>query len=249
MAQFLTTSPDPDGAGGLADLDGDGQFDDLASGESITITNVKAAINSCEDLTNAADAQFRCFDGAGYTKCYDTADEGTTGLGTIAISIREPNLDLQFDPDGKLDDISYCTGVDDVRIVITNAAGAGQAQNICVKAAEIPATFALSNFAPAGVTYNATTYQFENVPHMAGGATQTITFDVNWGGGCGDGTTSADLQVYPYHENLCGDDFYPPVLVDRISLGSRERLSMEITKEVVGPFAMWTWATPASSST
>jgi hypothetical protein len=34
-SQFLT---DPDGAGGLSDLDGDGQFDDLASGQSILVS-------------------------------------------------------------------------------------------------------------------------------------------------------------------------------------------------------------------
>ena len=231
MAQFAA---DPDGAGGLADLDGDGKFDDLASGESIEITNVKAAINSCANLTNAADAQFRCFDGATYSKCYDTADEGTTGLGTIAVRIREPSIDLQFDPDGKLDDISYCDGVDDVRLVITNAAGAGQARNITVSAAKIPATFTLSNFDPPGVTYNGTTYQFENVPPVAGGTTQTITFDVDWGGGCGGGATEADLLIYPYYENVCGEHFHPPVSVDNISLGSRDRVSMDIAKEVVG---------------
>jgi len=142
MNQFGT---DPDGAGGLQDLDGDGKYDDLEPGGSFLIENIQSQIIACENLTSSADVSYGC-GGA----CYDTAIDGGTSSGSIAVTIADPDISVSFDSDGKLDGIDYCTGEQGVEIIITNVAGAGQATEFSLDVDTIPAGYNITNVAATG---------------------------------------------------------------------------------------------------
>ena len=151
---------DPDGPSGLSDLNGDGKFNDLPPGESAIIENVQAEIISCEDLTNAADVKYGC---NATEICFDTALQGKTSSGSIAVDIVDPAISYTFDPAGLLQNIDYCGGADDVRIEIANAAGAGQAKDFRFKVDNMPAGYTITDIKPAGITYDPVTGAFSNI--------------------------------------------------------------------------------------
>lgn len=73
MRQFGT---DPDGPGGLEDLDGDGEFDDLAPAQTVTISAIQAEVRGVTDLSNDVRA---------YSGCENT-DAGDSGAGERSLS-------------------------------------------------------------------------------------------------------------------------------------------------------------------
>lgn len=78
LAQFTS---DPDGAGtGLEDLDGDGKFDDLAPGQSFSITYTRKLIY---DTSNCA---FTYYATAASQATYNTMCKGTTPVTTVVFS-------------------------------------------------------------------------------------------------------------------------------------------------------------------
>ncbi|VEN74357.1 hypothetical protein EPICR_30294 [Candidatus Desulfarcum epimagneticum] len=221
---------DPDGPSGLSDLDGDGKFNDLPPGESAIIENVQAQIISCADLTNAADVQYGCH---GAEICFDTASQGKTSSGSIAVGIVDPSISYTFDPGGLLQNIDYCGDSDDVRIEIANAAGAGQAKNFQFKVDKMPDGYTITDIKPAGVTYDPATGFFSNMGDIDGGQAMTLTFDATWNGAgspCDTGTSSASLLLTPEYRNVCDEVFFPPTSLGAISLGPRNRMAMSVEK-------------------
>ncbi|PIE71573.1 MAG: hypothetical protein CSA22_01735 [Deltaproteobacteria bacterium] len=234
LSQF---SADPDGNGtGLADLDGDGEYDDLPQGETITITDVRATIVGCTDLTSSADIRYGCDDTASGV-CYDSATAGETASASVAAQVVDPDISIAFDAAGKLDNISFCDGADDVTLAITNEPDGGLARYVSYKVDSFPAGWTVTDIKPAGVTWNSTEGQFENIPDIEGGETETITFDLIWEGPSGDpcnaAAASSALLMTIQYTNVCGTAFTPPTQNDTLSMESGlGRLTLEAAADI-----------------
>lgn len=226
----LTSNP---GAGDLADLDGDGEWDDLPSGGSVTITNIRAQLQDCEPIGLYFDATVG-FDGEA---CIDTAttDPIDTQAGYVSTIPGTPDFTYEF---AGLTDVPYCSDRGDATFTITNPAGKAPVSNLEFTLGSFPAgidfVFPASQGAGAGlhtvisnlddsdpqvlsganaVTFDRATGKFENFPILDSGKKITLTFDVESllapDAFCSNQALSQTMTVTPSYTDLCGSPYSP----------------------------------------
>ncbi|MBC7222544.1 DUF11 domain-containing protein [Candidatus Bipolaricaulota bacterium] len=176
----------------------------LLPGEQVQI-QLWANVVSCEGLDNKADVRFGCEDGS---VCYDTAVQGGTATASISLILKQPLLD--FTPPTVA--IPYCNaeGVEVVLPIANIGEGAAYNVRMCVDCSPL----VVSDVGPGASYENGCFKIWDPIPP---GTTFPLTFRVRVPAGwdwCAGGPSGMVIcQIF--YENVCGEEFRPPVNIGR----------------------------------